>query len=150
MRLVAAPGSPIRVGVRPSGVATGDLNRDGRPDLVVAVGGTRSLSILLGDGRGRFSPAPGAPLPVASAPHLAEIGDIDRDGNPDLVATGHDSHGVFVWLGDGTGRFRSAAGSPYPARPGGKPHNHGLALGDIDRDGRLDVVTPDVESGPHG
>jgi len=143
-RFVAAPGSPIRVGARPSGVATGDLNRDGKPDLVVAVGGTSTLSILLGDGRGRFSPAPA--LPVASPPHIAEIGDVDRDGNPDLVATGHDSHGVFVWLGDGTGRFGSAVGSPYPALPGGKPHNHGLALGDVDRDGALDVVTTDDEA----
>jgi len=146
LRFVAAPGSPIAVGKGPSGLATGDVDRDGKADLVVAVGGTSALSILLGDGRGGFSPAPGAPLPVAAAPHLAEIGDLDRDGNPDLVATGHDSHGVFVWLGDGTGRFRSAAGSPYPALASGKPHNHGLALGDLDGDGDLDVVTTDDEA----
>jgi hypothetical protein len=145
-RFAAAPGSPIRVGKGPSGIATGDLNRDGKPDLVAAVGGTSALAILLGDGRGSFSPAPGAPIPVASAPHLAEAGDLDRDGMPDLVATGHDSHGLFVWLGDGTGRFRSAAGSPYPALAGGKPHNHGLALGDVDRDGALDVLTTDDEA----
>jgi hypothetical protein len=125
---------------------TGDLNGDGKADLAVAVGGTSALSVLLGDGRGGFSPAPGSPLPVGSAPHLVEIGDLDRDGDPDLVATGHDSHGVFVWLGDGTGRFRSAAGSPYPALAGGKPHNHGLALGDLDRDGDLDVATTDDEA----
>ncbi|HSD29991.1 MAG TPA: VCBS repeat-containing protein [Vicinamibacteria bacterium] len=145
-RFVAAPGSPIRVAGSPSGVITGDLNRDGRPDLVAAVGGTSALSVLLGDGRGGFSPAPGSPLPVAPAPHLVEIGDLDRDGKPDLVATSHDSHGVFVWLGDGTGRFRSAAGSPYPALAGGRPHNHGLALGDVDRDGALDVATTDDEA----
>jgi len=117
---VAAPGSPIPVGKGPSGIATGDLNRDGKPDLVAAVGGTSALAILLGDGRGSFSPAPGAPLPAASAPHLVEIGDLDRDGKPDLVATGHDSHGVFVWLDVrarsrsttwiGTGRGTSSSG----------------------------------------
>jgi hypothetical protein len=123
-RFVAAPNSPIRVG-SPSGVITGDLNRDGRPDLVAAVGGTSALSVLLGDGRGGFSPAPGSPLPVAPAPHLVEIGDLDRDGKPDLVATSHDSYGVFVWLGDGTGRFRSAAGSPYPALAGESPTTTG-------------------------
>jgi hypothetical protein len=131
------------VGKWPAGLAAGDLDRDGRPDLAVALGGTSEIAVLLGDGRGRFSPAPGGPLPVASAPHLVEIGDVDGDGNPDLVATAHDSHGVFVWLGDGKGRFRSRAGSPYPALSEGKPHNHGLALADLDRDGDLDVLSTD-------
>jgi hypothetical protein len=82
-------------------------------------------------------------LEVAAPPHLAAVGDLDGDRKRDLVATSHDSHGLFVWLGDGTGRFAAPPGTPFPALPGGRPHNHGLALGDVDGDGDLDAVTAD-------
>jgi hypothetical protein len=143
---VAAPGSPIAAGGQPSGVIAADVDGDGKPDLLAAIGARSAVSILLGDGHGGFSPAPGSPLVTATALHLVAAGHIDRDGALDLVATGHDSHGVFVWLGDGTGKFRSAPGSPYPALAGGKPHNHGLGVADLDRDGMLDVVTTDDEA----
>ncbi len=146
LRFVAAPSSPIRVGGSPNGIATADLNGDGSPDLVATNGGMSAVSILLGDGHGAFSAGPGSPLPVSFRPHLAVVGDLDHDGKPDLIASGHDSHGVSVWLGDGAGRFQSAAGSPFPALSGGRPHNHGLALGNLDGGSDLDVATTDDEA----
>jgi len=139
-----APGSPIPVGRGPTGVATADLDGDGKLDLVVA--GTGGVAVLRGDGRGRFRSVPNSPLATPVPPHLVAAGDMNGDGRPDLVATGHDSHGVFVWIGRGDGRFEAAPGSPFPALAAGKPHNHGLALGDLDGDGRLDVVTADDEA----
>jgi hypothetical protein len=130
---------------QPNGVASADLNADGKADLVVTHG-AGSVSILLGNGRGGFSHAAGSALPVSSPPHLAALGDLDGDAKLDLVVTGHDSHGVFVWRGDGSGRFEPVRGSPFPALLGGKPHNHGLALGDLDADGDLDVATTDDEA----
>jgi ATP:corrinoid adenosyltransferase len=145
LRFVAAPGSPIRVDGNPNDIVAADLNGDGSPDLVATNGGTSAVSILLGNGHGAFAPGPGAPLPAPFPPHMAVVGDINDDDKPDLIASGHDSHGVSVWLGDGEGRFQSAAGSPFAALSGGKAHNHGLALGDLDGDGDLDVATTDDE-----
>lgn len=142
-RFTPAPGSPLAVGGRPGGIEAADLNDDGRLDLVVANGRSNSVMILLGDGRGGFSPANGSPLAVSSSPHLSAVGDINRDGKLDMVATSHDSHGVFAWLGDGAGRFAAVPGAPFAALSSGKPHNHGLALGDVEGDGDLDIVTAD-------
>jgi hypothetical protein len=143
LRFVPGPGSPLAIGGSPGAIECADLNRDGKLDLVLANGRNGVVVLLLGDGRGGFTPAPGSPLSVASPLHLLAVGDLDGDQRLDLAATSHDSHDVFVWKGDGTGRFAAAPGSPFPALSGGKPHNHGLALGDVDRDGDLDVVTAD-------
>jgi len=140
---VPGPGSPLALGKAPNGIVAADLDGDGRPDIVTTNGRSHDLSVLLGDGRGGFLPAPGVSPSLPVAPHLAAAGDLDGDRRLDLVVTAHDSFDVFVWLGDGRGGFRPARGSPVRALDGERPHNHGLALGDLDRDGNLDVVTTD-------
>jgi hypothetical protein len=142
-RFVLGPGSPIAIGGAPGGIEAADLNRDGKLDLVVTNGRASAVELLFGDGRGGFAPAPWSPLAVGVPPHLSAVGDLNGDDRPDLAVTSHDSHGVFVWLGDGTGRFAPAPGSPFAALASGKPHNHGLALGDVDGDGDLDLLTTD-------
>jgi hypothetical protein len=132
-----ALGSPIAVGERPESLAVGDVNNDGKPDLVVCSKGV--VAILLGDGTGRFQPAPGGPLNYG-ATELA-LGDVNGDGRLDLVLAHHDSYAVAVLLGDGRGGFAPAFGSPFAAKDGQHPHTHGLALADVNRDGRLDVIT---------
>ena len=47
----SAPGSPIPVSCGPGNVVVGDLNNDGKPDLVVAVDDARTLTVLLASGR---------------------------------------------------------------------------------------------------
>jgi hypothetical protein len=143
LRLQPAPGSPISVGPGVTDVALSDFDGDGRFDLAAA---TRAgVVVLLGDGRGGFARA-GSPLAAAGPPHLVAAADLDRDGRPDLVTTSHDTHDVSVWRSTGVGRFVPAPGSPVAALSGGRAHNHGLALGDLDGDGWLDVTTADDEA----
>jgi hypothetical protein len=133
-----AAGPTLNVGGRPNDIAVGDWNRDGKLDVVTCNEGD-TLAVLLGDGRGGFTHAPGSPLTAAAT--MVAVGDVNKDRNPDLALTHHDSFGVVVLLGAGDGRFAPAPGSPFIAHGGTKAHNHGLALNDLNRDGNLDITT---------
>jgi VCBS repeat protein len=65
--------------------------------------------------------------------------DVNRDGKADLVATGGD--GLRVLLGDGGGAFKAAPGSPFSVGKG----SWRLVVGDLNRDGMLNVATSGVE-----
>jgi len=49
-----AAGSPIGIGCGPGTLAVGDMNKDGKPDLIVGCEQTRTLTVLLGTGDGAF------------------------------------------------------------------------------------------------
>jgi hypothetical protein len=133
-----AAGPPINVGGPPNDIAVGDWNKDGKLDVVTCNEGD-TVTVMLGDGRGGFTPAPGSPIRAAA--HLVAVGDVNKDRNPDLALTHHDSFGVVVLLGAGDGRFAPAPGSPFAAHQGAKAHNHGLTLNDLNKDGNLDIAT---------
>lgn len=133
-----APGFPLNLGSRPNDLAVGDLNKDGRLD-VLTCNDDDTVKVFLNDGRGGFVPAPGSPIKAAA--HLIDIGDVNNDRNLDLALTHHDSLGVQIFLGTGNGRFSPAPGSPFIAHQGDKAHNHGLNLSDLNSDGNLDITT---------
>ena len=55
-------GSPFRAGRNPNDLASGDFDGDGRVDLAIANHETQHVTVLLGDGRGAFAPAPSSPV----------------------------------------------------------------------------------------
>jgi hypothetical protein len=128
-------------GVRPYAVVAGDFNGDGVPDLAVGAGGDAAtqqpstVAILLGQGDGTFQPAQYSVIAqnrVSSAPagSLA-VGDVNGDGNLDLVVT--TSGSVVVLAGAGDGTFQQTT---FPISSGASS----IALADIDGDGNLDLV----------
>jgi FG-GAP-like repeat/Secretion system C-terminal sorting domain/IPT/TIG domain len=88
----------ILVAGNPYGIAIGDLDKDGKAELVVSTEGSNSSLYVIKNTStpGNFSF--GSPVffaSLASAFTLA-IGDLDGDGNPDIVATGGNPSGVLI------------------------------------------------------
>jgi len=134
-----ADGPPLEVPGVSSGVV-GDLDLDGKPDLLL-VSLSSPLQVRLGDGDGGF---PNVDALVDTVGAEAAIGDFNLDGKPDL-ALGSGS-GTVIRLGDGTGAFPDAHASvEHPL-----DRARGVAAGDFDRDGRLDLVSTFDVLGSHG
>jgi uncharacterized repeat protein (TIGR01451 family) len=113
---IAMPASSGTNGSRPDGLAAGDFNGDGKPDLIVALRNSGKMLLLLGDGAGGFaSQTPFVAGPAASTPDHIAVGDFNGDGKLDIAVTLsglYTSGGYAVFLGDGAGHFSAAPGSP--------------------------------------
>jgi hypothetical protein len=131
-------GNAYGVGAGPYGVALGDLNGDGRPDIVTSDGVGHTVSVLLSQATGSaFAPARTYAVGAGSRPTSVALGDLDGDGHLDVVTANDGGGGVAVLLGQAGGGL--APVRLYSTGVGSRPLD--VALGDLDADGRLDVVT---------
>lgn len=126
-------GSPV-TGLDPLGLAAGDLNGDGIPDLVVTTASSDTLTVLLGNGDGTFTPAPTTTLPYNNAQQVV-IADFNGDGNADLAILVEDTDYILVLLGKGDGTF-----TQLPPIPESNLAGYLFATGDFNGDGKADIV----------
>ncbi|WP_363321613.1 FG-GAP-like repeat-containing protein, partial [Polycladomyces subterraneus] len=131
-------------GVRPNNITTADFNGDGKPDLAVTNFISNTVSVFLGNGAGGFSPAPGSPFASGGTrPQGLTTADFNGDGKPDLALTNANSNTVSVFLGNGTGGFTPAPGSPF-ASGGNGPI--GITTADFNGDGKPDLAVTNESS----
>jgi len=155
-----AAGSPFSVAaLRPKAVAIGDFNNDGKLDLAVAnlrcdpakdPRGTCTeattagqVSILLGDGHGRFtefmeSEVRRSPFEVAAGPEAIAVKDLDGDGNQDFVTAHPESDKIVVRQGNGKVDFYSTKDFMVGKAPSS------LFIGDFNNDGIPDIATANI------
>jgi len=143
--------APIAIGLGILSVAVGDFNADGKLDLW----GTSTTyypgdyfhsssysayaNVLLGTGGGSFA-APIASYLGEDRYPSAAVADFNGDGNPDLASV-NSYNGTFeVLLGNGTGSFGEAVAFWHNFSP------YALAAGDVNADGKLDLVATSYES----
>ena len=132
--------APYQTGAAPFSVAVADFNGDGNLDLATANYGGFNVTVLLGDGKGGFNEAPRSPFPVGAGPFSIAVGDFNGDGKPDLAVANNLSNNVTVLLGNGTGGFSPAPGSPFPTLVTGTYFPASIVVGDFDGDGKQDLA----------
>lgn len=143
-----ATGSWIAAGTYPQWAVPGDFNGDGKVDLAVSDLGNYDpyncrcvtngsvVTILLGDGLGAFTEAPGSPVNVGADPFFAATADFNKDGKLDVVVANRGDDTITILLGDGQGGFAPAAGSPV----GGFSFPRAIGIGDFNGDGNPDLA----------
>jgi len=122
------------------GVATGDFNGDGIPDIV-AGSWQRGVYLWYGDNEKIWT----RPLRLTKIGswYDCEVGDFDSDGRLDIAASSVDGHGVHVWLNKRTKWVEKRLGSPS------EPVYHNLVSADFNEDGRIDLAAANDGQGIH-
>lgn len=112
----------------------GDVDGDGRVDLVFSTMATKRLVVAFGDGAGRFNATLAAATPEAMM--AVAVGDADGDGDADVATAGD---GVWLWA-RGRGASSRTWAPASPVRVATYKGTHSVALADVDGDGGADVV----------
>jgi hypothetical protein len=120
-------------GTDPEGVAAGDFNQDGKPDLAIANQQADMISILLGNGGGAFS-APTYFPAGGDGPSDITVADFNADLKPDLVVGNIYDRTFAILFGEGAGNFAA----PVVYMPGNDALR--LTTGDFDRNGTPDIA----------
>lgn len=137
------PKTDFTTGANPSAVAAADFDGDGRPEIVTAgISGTNKLSVLKNNSSpGSLAFSANVDFTAANSPIEVAAGDVDGDGLIDLVATGNVVGVVSVLRNTGTpgviNTTTFASKVDFTAAAG----SSGIALEDLDGNGKLDIVS---------
>lgn len=133
----AAPTS-YAAGCKVNWAAVGDLNSDGKPDIVTANPGSWDVSVLLNAGNGTFmdpvSYLTGAQPASGNSPGAVALADFNGDGRMDIAASNSAENNVAILFNQGKGDF------PGPRNLLMEDSPDQVVSADFDGDGALDLA----------
>jgi hypothetical protein len=138
--LAFAPEVGYSTGSTPYGVALGDLNADGKLDLVASSVDGNTVSVRLGNGDGTFG-ALSNPL-IGYGSYGVAIADVNADAKQDIVVAATSNNTVGILLGNGDGTFAAVVLYPVGAFP------TSVAVADFNGDARSDIAVSN-DQGPN-
>lgn len=117
--------------------ATGDLNGDFKPDIVTANFFSGDMSALLNTTVvPTLSFAPKVDTTTGDGARALAIGNLNGDPDGDVAVVNNDDQNLSVLLGEGDGTFQA----PVVNYPIGGTSTSGVAIGDLEADGKQDIV----------
>jgi hypothetical protein len=116
----------------PRFVAVGDLNGDGKQDLIVANWSGSNVSVFLGNGNGTFQPQQF--YSVGNNPYYVAVADVNGDNKSDLIVANAGSNTISILLGNGDGTFQPQETFSTGSDPAS------VAVADVNGDGKPDLV----------
>lgn len=121
----------------PFELAKGDLNNDGRPDVVSCnfnSNAGQQITVMLNTGSGTFTGTAFKNFAAGTNVNDIALGDFNKDGNLDAVVCSQSNVNFSLLTGDGTGNLAA----PVSFAAGDVPE--GIAIGDMNKDNNLDVL----------
>ncbi|HMG23855.1 MAG TPA: VCBS repeat-containing protein [Kofleriaceae bacterium] len=134
-------------GAYPTGGAIVDFNHDGHLDVVTADYHGNSVSVLLNAGTGHLNLRPIASYTTVSGAETSNlaVGDVNKDGNPDVLATNPQRASVSLFLGQADGTLAAGITIPVGVTAAAQPYS--AAIDDFNGDGNPDLAIAEEVSG---
>ncbi len=124
------------MGEGPRDIATADFNNHGDIDLTVCNWSNGTISVLMGTGQGEFLTS--VTIGVGAEPASITVGDLNNDGNDDIVVASN--YAVNVVFGNGNGTFAAPVNYQIPYTD-----NLSVTIGDYTNDGFLDIANTNFD-----
>ncbi len=127
------------VGNSPYSVTAGDVNGDGKPDLITANLGANTLTVLTNNGSGGFvlASSPG----VGNSPWSLTSADVNGDGKADLISANYGADTLTVLTNNGSASFALASSPGVGSGP------RSVTSADVNGDGKPDLISANIFEG---